>query len=147
MADPELAALRAARLNQLQSSAPGGGGPGSGGEEDAAKRQNEEQMRLDLLATVLDSAARERCTPFTSVSIYLKLIVCSTPLFDLRLVRIVTVVQCPASVLCLLLDLGRLSPSFCVWPRVANCEEKSAKASSLICWSRYVSESERGPFH
>ncbi|KAI0059107.1 DNA-binding TFAR19-related protein [Artomyces pyxidatus] len=65
MADPELAALRAARLNQLQQSPPGGGG---GGEEDAAKRQNEEQMRLDLLATVLDSAARERLSRISLVS-------------------------------------------------------------------------------
>lgn len=56
MADPELAALRAARLNQLQQS----GGAGGQGGEDAAKRQQEEQMRGDLLATVLEPAARER---------------------------------------------------------------------------------------
>lgn len=67
MDDQELAAIRAARLQQLrQNSSTGGGSPNlpSGGpdpEEDAAKRATEEQMRRDLLATVLDSAARERC--------------------------------------------------------------------------------------
>jgi programmed cell death protein 5 len=39
-----------------------GGAPKQGGAEDEAKRAQEEQMRRDLLATVLDSAARERCT-------------------------------------------------------------------------------------
>lgn len=62
MDDPELAALRAARLNQLQQSGgPGGGVGGQGSGEEAAKRQQEEQMRGDLLATVLEPAARERC--------------------------------------------------------------------------------------
>ena len=56
MADPELAAIRAARMQQLQQA----GGPSGG--EDEAKKQSEEQMRRDLLATVLDSAARERRT-------------------------------------------------------------------------------------
>lgn len=60
MADPELAALRAARLNQLQQSGGPAGGAGGQGGEDAAKRQQEEQMRGDLLATVLEPAARER---------------------------------------------------------------------------------------
>ncbi|THH21103.1 hypothetical protein EW146_g401 [Bondarzewia mesenterica] len=59
MADPELAALRAAHLNQLQASAPAGA---SNGGEEAEKKQNEEQMRRDLLSTVLEPAARERCT-------------------------------------------------------------------------------------
>ncbi|KAI0047021.1 hypothetical protein FA95DRAFT_1458850, partial [Auriscalpium vulgare] len=36
--------------------------------DDAAKRQNEEQMRRDLLATVLDSAARERLSRIRLVS-------------------------------------------------------------------------------
>ncbi len=30
-------------------------------EEEAAKRAQEEQMRRDMMATVLDPAARERC--------------------------------------------------------------------------------------
>ena len=59
MADSELAKIRAARLQQLQQNAP----TGSTNERDeAAKRQTEEEMRRDLLATVLDSAARERRT-------------------------------------------------------------------------------------
>ena len=67
MADPELAALRAARLNQLQQSAGVGGanpqsGTGAGSNEEAEKRRAEEQMRRDLLATALEPAARERRT-------------------------------------------------------------------------------------
>ncbi|QRV86621.1 hypothetical protein RhiJN_28689 [Ceratobasidium sp. AG-Ba] len=68
MDDAELAAIRAARLNQLQqqggSSRPsqlGGfraGEPNEG--EDESNRQSEDQMKRDLLATVLDSSARER---------------------------------------------------------------------------------------
>lgn len=57
MADPELAAIRAARMSQLQQNAGAGGESG----EDEGKRAAEEQMRRDLLATVLDHAARERC--------------------------------------------------------------------------------------
>lgn len=68
MEDAELAAIRAARLNQLQqqggSSRPqqSGGFPGgeSGEGNEEANRQSEDQMKRDLLATVLDSAARER---------------------------------------------------------------------------------------
>ena len=56
MADPELAAIRAARMSQLQQNA----GAGGEGGEDEGKRAAEEQMRRDLLATVLDHAARER---------------------------------------------------------------------------------------
>ena len=67
MADPELAALRAARLNQLQQSAGVGSGnaqsgTGTGSSEEAEKRRAEEQMRRDLLATTLEPAARERRT-------------------------------------------------------------------------------------
>ena len=67
MADPELAALRAARLNQLQqSSGPNGGNgqSGAGTSEEAEKRRAEEQMRRDLLATALEPAARERRTSY-----------------------------------------------------------------------------------
>ncbi|CAE6516714.1 unnamed protein product [Rhizoctonia solani] len=69
MEDAELAAIRAARLNQLQQQAgassgsrPSGGFPGAQSGEDAGEegRQSEDQMKRDLLATVLDSAARER---------------------------------------------------------------------------------------
>lgn len=64
MEDPELAAIRAARMNQLQQSTPRGGESG----EDDGKRAAEEQMRRDLLATVLDSAARERLSRIALVS-------------------------------------------------------------------------------
>ena len=37
-----------------------GGGPQGG--EDEAKKAQEEQMRRDVMATVLDTGARERCT-------------------------------------------------------------------------------------
>lgn len=57
MEDPELAAIRAARMNQLKQQAPAAGASAAG-EDD--KRAAEEQMRRDLLATVLDSGARER---------------------------------------------------------------------------------------
>ncbi|KAG8718057.1 hypothetical protein FRC09_013232 [Ceratobasidium sp. 395] len=68
MEDAELAAIRAARLNQLQqqggSSRPSQAGGFSAGETteggDDGNRQSEDQMKRDLLATVLDSAARER---------------------------------------------------------------------------------------
>ncbi|KAI0637405.1 DNA-binding TFAR19-related protein [Trametes polyzona] len=63
MEDPELAAIRAARMGQ---GAQGGGGAPSG--EDQAKREVEEQMRRDLLATVLDNAARERLARIALVS-------------------------------------------------------------------------------
>lgn len=55
MEDPELAAIRAARMNQLQQQ-----GGSAQGEEDNGKQAAEEQMRRDLLATILDTAARER---------------------------------------------------------------------------------------
>lgn len=69
MEDAELAAIRAARLNQLQQQGGGSSGPvqsggfptrksGEGGDDEA--RGSEEQMKRDLLATVLDSSARER---------------------------------------------------------------------------------------
>ncbi|KAG8747599.1 hypothetical protein FRC10_000141 [Ceratobasidium sp. 414] len=68
MEDTELAAIRAARLNQLQqqsgSSRPSqlSGFPAGESNEDGddGNRQSEDQMKRDLLATVLDSAARER---------------------------------------------------------------------------------------
>ena len=67
MEDAELAAIRAARLQQLRqnassstSPAPQGLPTGGDGDADSAKREAEEQMRRDLLATVLDQKARER---------------------------------------------------------------------------------------
>lgn len=60
MADPELAALRAARLTQLQQSGTNENGQSGSGSEDVEKRRAEEQMRRDLLATALEPAARER---------------------------------------------------------------------------------------
>jgi DNA-binding TFAR19-related protein (PDSD5 family) len=52
MDEQELAAIR-------QVNASSGGDDGQGAQDDG-KREAEEQMRRDLLATVLDSAARER---------------------------------------------------------------------------------------
>ncbi|KAI0648285.1 DNA-binding TFAR19-related protein [Trametes meyenii] len=63
MEDPELAAIRAARMGQASQ---GSGGAPSG--EDQAKRDAEEQMRRDLLATILDAAARERLARIALVS-------------------------------------------------------------------------------
>lgn len=61
MADPELAALRAARLHQLQQSETDANSQSGGARsEEAEKRRAEEQMRRDLLATALEPAARER---------------------------------------------------------------------------------------
>ena len=55
MSDPELEAIRAARMNQLQQES-----DGAGNDEAAQQRAAEEEMRRNLLATVLDTAARER---------------------------------------------------------------------------------------
>ncbi|CAE6422283.1 unnamed protein product [Rhizoctonia solani] len=68
MEDAELAAIRAARLNQLQQQAggPGGSVPSGGFAAQSGEgagdesRQSEDQMKRDVLATVLDSSARER---------------------------------------------------------------------------------------
>lgn len=69
MDDPELAAIRAARMNQLQQNTPRGGGPSGGiGGDDPGKQAAEEQMRRDLLATVLEPAARERLSRIALVS-------------------------------------------------------------------------------
>ena len=66
MDDSELAAIRAARLSQLQQQSASAipqsqNASGAPGQESEEKRAAEEQMRRDILATVLDSAARERC--------------------------------------------------------------------------------------
>ena len=64
MEDQELAAIRAARLQQLRQNASQGSeatpNQDNSGEEAAKRAATEEQMRRDLLATVLDHAARER---------------------------------------------------------------------------------------
>jgi len=68
--DSELAAIKAARLSQLKSQQGGGGrsSPSMSGSqnaqesEDASRqRQEEDQMRREMLATLLDNSARERC--------------------------------------------------------------------------------------
>lgn len=59
--DPELAAIRAARISQLQQNAAGrADGPD---DEELKQRAANEEMRRDLLATVLDAGARERREP------------------------------------------------------------------------------------
>ncbi|GJE87925.1 DNA-binding protein [Phanerochaete sordida] len=68
MEDPELAAIRASRMNQLQQGGGGSAPNAAGGEEAAAQRAAEEEMRRNLLATVLDTAARERLSRIALVS-------------------------------------------------------------------------------
>ncbi|KAJ7273130.1 PDCD5-related protein [Mycena rebaudengoi] len=57
-----------------QASQGGAAAPGQqqqqqqGGEDEAAKRAQEEQMRRDVMATVLDTAARERLSRIALVS-------------------------------------------------------------------------------
>ncbi|KAH9955626.1 PDCD5-related protein [Russula dissimulans] len=68
MADPELAALRAARLNQLQKSGIDPNTQNGASGEEAEKRRAEEQMRRDLLASALEPAARERLSRIALVS-------------------------------------------------------------------------------
>jgi len=68
MADPELAALRAARLTQLQQSGTDGSGQSGVSSEEVEKKRAEEQMRQDLLATALEPAARERLSRIALVS-------------------------------------------------------------------------------
>ncbi|KAI9456464.1 DNA-binding TFAR19-related protein [Russula earlei] len=71
MDDPELATLRAARLNQLQQAGtdPSGNGQNVSRSEDAAEQKRaEEQMRRDLLATALEPTARERLSRIALVS-------------------------------------------------------------------------------
>jgi len=65
--DPELAAIRAARISQLQQNA---ASRTSGPDDEELKQRaaNEEQMRRDLLATVLDAGARERLARISLVS-------------------------------------------------------------------------------
>lgn len=43
------------------SQIPDGAQGGQNAEEEEAKRAQEEQMRRDMMATVLDNGARERC--------------------------------------------------------------------------------------
>jgi DNA-binding TFAR19-related protein (PDSD5 family) len=73
MEDDELAAIRAARIQQLKQQAgspgPAGGRPTpSGDNDDGAQRAAEDEMRRNLLATVLDASARERRTHKVSVA-------------------------------------------------------------------------------
>ena len=50
-------------ISQLKPTTPGGvnGDDEEQGQEAASKRAQEEQMKRDLLSTVLESDARERC--------------------------------------------------------------------------------------
>jgi DNA-binding TFAR19-related protein (PDSD5 family) len=62
-ADPELEAIRAARLQQLKQQGGQASPSGSGNDAEQQQRaQAEEEMRRTLLATVLEPAARERRT-------------------------------------------------------------------------------------
>jgi len=65
--DPELQAIRAARLQQLQKQGASGNAGGSS-EQGSEERQKEAEMRRDLLATVLDPGARERLSRIALVN-------------------------------------------------------------------------------
>ncbi|KLO10643.1 DNA-binding TFAR19-related protein [Schizopora paradoxa] len=72
MDDQELAAIRAARLQQLQQQggiSNGGGEPeGEDPEAAAAQRRTEEEMKRAILAQILEPAARERLSRISLVS-------------------------------------------------------------------------------
>ncbi|KZV70626.1 DNA-binding TFAR19-related protein [Peniophora sp. CONT] len=69
MADDELAAIRAARMQQLQQESSSRGGRGGGGDSDEAqKAQQQAQQIRELLATVLEPAARERLSRIALVA-------------------------------------------------------------------------------
>jgi hypothetical protein len=130
MADPELAALRAARLNQLQQSADANGAngqSGAGSSEEAEKRRAEEQMKRDLLATALEPAARERRT---SHCLLISLILAT----GMDLANL----QCPVLRSCRLRGRVRSSPSSCECYKLDISGGVSASNSSLIYSNRYV---------
>ncbi|KAL1586070.1 hypothetical protein WHR41_04841 [Cladosporium halotolerans] len=63
MADDELAAIRSARKQQLQSQAGPSGGGGGGGEEQEQKQQaqkREAEIRASILQQILEPAAADR---------------------------------------------------------------------------------------
>ena len=124
MADPELAALRAARLNQLQQSGTDGSSQSGASSEEVEKRRAEEQMRRDLLATALEPAARER----RMSNCLLGRILCRE--WPMHL-------QCP--VLRSYLPRGRIrsSLSSCGWYNLASSGDVSASNNSSICLNRY----------
>ena len=108
MEDPELAAIRAARMNQLQQGSPAGGAAPSG--EDAAQRAAEEEMRHNLLATLLDSAARERCMLLLAIESN------GTPLISLK----TCILQWPGLLLSVKTAPGRSRLYSFVWPNLAS---------------------------
>ncbi|KAG9034378.1 hypothetical protein FRB95_013286 [Tulasnella sp. JGI-2019a] len=64
--DPELQAIRAARMAQLQKQGASSGGASS--EQDGEKQEQQDQIKRDLLATVLDPGARERLSRIALVN-------------------------------------------------------------------------------
>jgi Double-stranded DNA-binding domain len=120
----ELAAIRAARLNQLQQSGAVNNGQNSGSSEEAEKRRAEEQLRRDLLASALEPAARERRTYRYCLS--------------RRAYRVECVVQCPASHLYHPPDRIRSNQSSCEWHKRGSSEDGSASNSSSTSSNRCV---------
>ncbi|CAG8568756.1 PDCD5-related protein [Gigaspora rosea] len=59
MEDPELEAIRQARIRELQAAAAAGGGSKSS-EDDGEKKRQQEETRQTLLTQILDNEARER---------------------------------------------------------------------------------------
>lgn len=66
MADPELEAIRARRMAEMQAQMGGGGGGAGGGgsaeeqQNKAEQQQRQEEMKNSILVQVLDQAARAR---------------------------------------------------------------------------------------
>ncbi|CAG8613597.1 3347_t:CDS:2 [Cetraspora pellucida] len=58
MDDPELEAIRQARIRELQAAAAGGGSKSS--EDEGEKKRQQEETRQTLLTQILDNEARER---------------------------------------------------------------------------------------
>ena len=125
MADPELAALRAARLTQLQQSGTNENGQSGSGSEDAEKRRAEEQMRRDLLATALEPAARERRMSNCILS-------CLSPAENKTMnIQYLVLRSCPPR--------GRVRSNLfsCECYKVDSSGDVSASSNSSICSSRY----------
>lgn len=92
--------------------------------DDDNKRAQEEQMRRDLLATVLDTAARERCA--------------SGLYFQRTQYNIWSIVKYPGSLSSAQSGQSRSKPSLFEWLSQVNWEGGWPKHSSLVFSIKYV---------
>ncbi|CAG8457966.1 5347_t:CDS:2 [Dentiscutata heterogama] len=67
MDDPELEAIRQARIRELQATA-AAGGVSKSSEDDGEKKRQQEETRQTLLTQILDNEARERHNPLLLVA-------------------------------------------------------------------------------